>query len=140
VDALADGLALAALLTFSALFAAAFFDEMDPDWAARGLGARVRAMPAMTGALLAVWVLALLGGMGWPGQLAAWVAGWSFGFVLVLLAFLGLAMALGGIALVLRQRGAAAGLGLSRRVAQGERGYALLVVGFGMVQAALGSH
>jgi hypothetical protein len=140
MDSVADALALAALLILSALFAAAFFDEMDPRWAAQGLGARVRAMPVMTGTLLAVWALALLGGMAWPGQLAAWVAGWSFGFVLVLLALLGLAVSLGGVAFLLRQRGLAAEAGLSRRVALGERGYALLLLGLGMVQAALGSH
>lgn len=140
MGALADGLALVALVLVSAIYIAAFFDEVDPQWANRSIQQRVLAMPVLTGVLIAVWIIALLGGAGWPGQLVAWVAGWSFAAVLTMAAVIGAIVALVGLGLLLRQRFAGPGLALPRQVAAAQLGLALLVVGLGMAQAGVGSH
>ncbi|HEV7458584.1 MAG TPA: hypothetical protein VGN96_17570 [Roseococcus sp.] len=140
MGSLADGVALLALVLVSAIYVAAFVDEVDPDWSARSLKERVLAMPALTGVLLAVWIMALLGGAGWPGQLAAWVAGWSFAAVLTVAAVAGAVVALAGLGLLLKLRFAGPGLALPRQVAAAQLGLALLVLGAGVAQAAVGSH
>lgn len=140
MGSLADGLALLALVVVTAIYIAAFFDEVDPQWVTRSLKERVLAMPVLTGVLVAVWVVALLGGAGWPGQLAAWVAGWSFAAVLTLAAAIGATVALVGLGLLLRLRFAGPGLALPRQVAAAQLGLALMLVGLGMAQAGVGSH
>jgi hypothetical protein len=140
MGSLADGLALLALVLVSAIYIAAFFDEVDPQWATRSIQQRVLAMPVLTGVLIAVWFIALLGGTGWPGQLVAWVAGWSFAAVLTVAAVIGAVVALAGLGLLLQQRFAGRGLGLPRQVAAGQLAFALLLVGVGMAQAGIGSH
>jgi len=140
MGSLADGLALLALVLVSAIYIAAFFDEVDPQWANRSIQQRVVAMPALTGVLIAVWLIAFLGGAGWPGQLVAWVASWSFAAVLIVAAVIGAVVALVGLGLLLQQRFAGRGLGLPRQVAAAQLAFALLLVGVGMAQAGIGSH
>lgn len=140
MGSLADGLALLALVLVTAIYIAAFFDEVDPDWATRSLKERVLAMPVLTGVLLAVWIVALLGGAGWAGQLAAWVAGWSFTAVLTVAAVIGAVVALVGLGLLLQLRFAGPALALPRQVAAAQLGLALMLVGLGMAQAGIGSH
>lgn len=140
MGSLADGLALLALVLVSAIYIAAFFDEVDPDWATRSLKERVLAMPVLTGVLIAVWLIALLGGASWPGQLATWVAGWSFMAVLMIAAVLGAMVAVVGLALLLRLRFSGPALALPRQVAAAQLGLALVLVGVGMAQAGIGSH
>lgn len=140
MGSLADGLALLALVLVSAIYVAAFFDEVDPQWATHSLKERVLAMPALTGVLIAVWLIALLGGANWPGQLASWVAGWSFSAVLMIAAVLGAMVAVVGLGLLLRLRFTGPALALPRQVAAAQLGLALVLVGAGMAQAGIGSH
>ncbi len=140
MGSLADGLALLALVVVTAIYIAAFFDEVDPQWTSRSLKERVMAMPVLTGVLVVVWVVALLGGASWPGQLATWVAGWSFAAVLTVAAVIGAVVALAGLGLLLRLRFSGPGLALPRQVAAAQLGLALMLVGLGMAQAGVGSH
>lgn len=137
---IADYLALAALVALSALFVAAFFDEVDPDWDSRGLKQRVLAMPVLTGLILAVWLLTVIGGATWPGLLVGWLAGALTGFVATLAAVVGLVAALAGIGWVIWNSRAAHGATLPRHVATSQLGYAALLLGVGVTQAAVGSH
>jgi len=140
MGSLADGVALVALVLVSAIYVAAFFDEVDPQWAHRSVKERVLAMPVLTGVLLAVWIVALLGGASWPGQLADWVAGWSFAAVLTVAAGLGAILGLVGLGLLLKLRFTGPALALPRQVAAAQLGLALVVLGAGLAQAAVGSH
>jgi hypothetical protein len=140
MGSLADGVALAALVLLSAMFVAAFFDEVDPEWSGRSLTQRALAMPVLTGLMVVVWLLAILGGARWPGQLAVWVAGWSFQAVLIVAAVLGLVVGLVGLALLLRQGLGARGATLRQHVTANQVPYAVLLVGVGMAQASIGSH
>jgi hypothetical protein len=140
MGSLADALALFAPLALTAMFVAAFFDEVDPQWAARGLVQRVRAMPALAAVLALLWLLALLGVTGWPATLVHWIAGWSFQAVATLVGWLGLAAALAGLGLAVVKGLGARGAGLRAHVIACQLPYALLVGGVGAAQAGLGSH
>ena len=137
---LADALALFVPLVLTAMFVAAFFDELDPQWAALGLGQRARAMPALGGLLLLLWLLALLGLTRLPAALLHGVAGWSFGAVATVVGWLGLAAALAGLGLALVKGMGARGGGLRGHLIACQLPYALLVGGLGAAQAGLGSH
>lgn len=139
MGSLADALALIGLLAMTAVFVAGFADETDPAWSAKSPLQRALAMPMLTGLLLVLWLLALVGGISWPAQIVDWVAGWSHAAFVHAATLAGLAGVLGGVALLARPALATRGATLQRHLVACQLPYAVLLSGLGALQAGLGS-
>lgn len=139
MGSIADSLALFGLLALTAVFVAGFMDETEPGWSGRSLRERVAAMPALTGLLLCLWILALIGGLSWPAALVDWVAGWSFAAFAHAATLVGLGAVAGGLFLLFRPALATRDGPLQRHLSACQLPYAVLLVGLGALQAGLGS-
>jgi hypothetical protein len=133
---LADSIGLIAAMAISALFVFVLLDDLDPAWANTPMRARLMSLKWLGLAALALWVLAILGGMGWPAQLLAWVAGWIGGWINGAVAIIGAGVLAGGAAWAMQKRGA----GLRPGVIGAQLGYVAMLAGAGLVQAGIGSH
>ncbi len=132
----ADSIGLIAAMAISALFVFVLLDELDPAWANTPMRARLLTLKWLGLAALVLWVLAVLGGMGWPAQLLAWVGHLVGGWIAAVAAVLGAAALAGGAAWALMRRGP----DLRQGVIGGQFAYVAMLTGAGLVQAGLGSH
>jgi hypothetical protein len=133
---LADSIGLIAAMAISGLFVFVLLDDLDPAWAATPMRARLMSLKWLGLAALALWVLALLGGMGWPGQALGWVGGWVGNWIAAVAAVLGGAVLAAGAAWALMRRGD----GWRQGVIGAQLGYVAVLAGAGLVQAGMGSH